>query len=211
MNEGEQGEIVVYEGTEEAGPELLMQEYSLRMAHSEGLLRQSWLVGAVLVAAAIGTFGFIALQSAPTLKSLLLTIVVGYLSWSLISMWVQMMERWQAMAQVSKYRAREIESRLGLWGGRYLHHLVQPAASPSALSGGEQARFKQVQEAFDGKFPKERASNVARRLPSLFATIWIVWIVYQMLWFILTKVFLVICMEGPSLGRLFEAIVLGCQ
>jgi hypothetical protein len=192
--------------------DLLMQEYRLRLDEAHNMLSQTWRMGAILLAAAIGVFGFVALQGGPDLKSLLLAIIVGLISSRLITMWVQMMDRWRAFAQVSYYRAREIEAELGLWGGRYIHYLDHNSAPAGmALSEGEQTRLKRLQAEFAGGFPKERVSDVARRLPSLFATVWIAWIVYQMLWFLLVKISAAACLLGPGLGRAFETIVLNCQ
>jgi hypothetical protein len=196
-------------------PDLLMQEYRLRLDEADKMRSQVWRVGAILLAAAFGVFGFVALQGGPDLKSLLLSILVGLISTRLVALWVQMMDRWRAFAQVACYRAREIEAELGLWGGRYLHHLDHngaPAgtAAEAAFSEGDQTRLKRLQEEFAG-FPQEKVSDLARLLPSLFATIWLGWIVYQMLWFILVKVSAAACLLGPDLGRAFETIVLNCQ
>jgi hypothetical protein len=206
--------IIPNNGQEEvrASADILMEEYRLRLDDAHNMLSQVWRMGAILLAAAIGVFGFVALQGGPDLKSLLLAIMVGLISSRLIAMWVQMMDRWRAFAQVSYYRAREIETELGMWGGRYIHHLDHNGAPATrALSDESQTRLKRLQEEFGGGFPKERISDLARRLPSLFATVWLIWIGYQMLWFILVKFSAAICMSGTDLGRAFEAIVLNCQ
>jgi hypothetical protein len=189
-----------------------MQEYRLRLDDAHNRITQVWRMGAILLAAAIGAFGFVALQSAPDLKSLLLSILIGLISSRLIAMWVQMLDRWRAFAQVSYYRTREIEAELGLWGGRYLHHLDHKGepAGP-ALSEAGKVRLKRLQTEFGAGFPQERVSDIARRLPSLFATVWLGWIIYQMLWFLLVKVAAAACLVGPDLGRAFETIVLNCQ
>lgn len=204
----------VQEAEEEAPTpaELLMQEYRLRLDEADNLIGRTWRVGAILLAAVVGVFGFVAWQGQPDLKSLVLAIVVGLISSRLIALWVQMMDRWRAMAQVSYYRAREIEAELGLWGGRYIHHLDHNGATAGAgvvERGG--ARLKRLHDEFGMAFPRERVSDVARRLPSLFATVWLGWVVYQMLWFLLVKVSAAACLAGPDLGRAFETIVLNCQ
>jgi hypothetical protein len=192
--------------------DILMQEYRLRLDDAHNMLSQAWRMGAILLAAAFGVFAFVALQGGPDLKSLLLAIIVGLVSSRLITMWVQMMDRWRAFAQVSYYRAREIEGELGLWGGRYIHHLDYNGTPAAAgVAEVDQARLKRLQEEFGGEFPKERISGVARRLPSLFATVWLAWIVYLMVWFILVKISAAACLMGPGFGRAFETIVLNCQ
>lgn len=160
----------------------LLEEYRLGQEYAVALHEHVWQIGAILIAASLGTFAIIAAFQSITISSLVASIIVAIVSTSLLIVWYLIMERFGSFIRVSYYRMREIEAELGLWRNRYINHLDNPSQTDLAhLSESEKKRLDRLEAAFQGRYLRIRARTFERLLIVLIPLVWVCWIIYQVI------------------------------
>lgn len=158
----------------------LLEEYRLGQEYVVALHEQIWQIGSILIATSLGTFAIIAAFQSITMSSLIISIVSGVISTSLLVIWYLIMERFGSFIRVSYYRLREIEVELGLWRNRYINYLDNPSEIDlTQLSEFEKKRLDRLQKTFRGKYSRIGARTFERWLIMLIPLVWASWIIYQ--------------------------------
>jgi len=160
----------------------LMGEYSAGQKYVSTLHEQIWQSGAVLIVGSLGIFALLARFDEVTVASLVASILGGLLSTALVVIWYHVRKRFASFIQISYYRLQEIESELGLWRNRYIHHLDNPHdAELRELSKNDRDRLERLEKAFSGKreHTKLRAATMTKLLACLVPVAWSFWIAYQ--------------------------------
>ena len=159
----------------------LMEEYKLSQDYVLNLHAQIWQIGAILIAASLGTFALIVGLNTPSISSILISVISAFISSLLLGIWYLITKRFAAFIQVSYYRMRQIEAELGLWRNRYIDYLDNPT-KPEYQSMDEPAQksLSTLKQDFDAKYYRISATHLVRLLALVIPVVWLLWIGYQL-------------------------------
>lgn len=165
---------------ESAKQEHLLEEYRLAHEYVLSTHQRIWQIGGVLVAASLASFAIVAAQQPISMTTLIVSVIAGFVSSSLMVIWFQIRERFASFIQVTYYRMREIEDELGLWRNKYIHYLDNPLHfQVNDLSNLERDRLRLLRQYFKTThFKRRRAFTLELSLVLLVGLTWIAWIAY---------------------------------
>lgn len=158
----------------------LLEEYRLSQEYVLSTHERIWQIGGVLVAASLGSFAIVAAQQPITITTLVVSVIAGLVSTSLMIVWFLIRERFASFIQVSYYRMREIETELDLWRNRYIEYLDNPAHFPTTgLTNPELERLKTLDQVFKRRnYTRRRARTLELMLVILVGFTWLMWVIY---------------------------------
>lgn len=165
----------------------LLEEYRLAQEYALSVNDHTWQVATILMVASLGAFAIVASFETINLKSLVSSMGAAGISITLLSVWFRIMDRHTLFIQVSYFRMREIESRLGLWKNRYVHFIDNPAELVEAnIPDSEKDHIRKIGSGLFRETTRELSSRkLLVRLKKIVMGLWFAWILFQAIYLVI--------------------------